>query len=35
MVDIKEGLNYPPGYAEKWIDAGLWNDERPYDWLKK
>ena len=35
MVDIKEGLNYPPGYAEKWIEAGLWTDERPYDWLKK
>lgn len=35
MVDIKEGLNYPPGYAEKWIDAGLWTDERPYEWIKK
>jgi len=35
MVDLREGLVYPPGWADKWIDAGIWTDERPHQWIAK
>lgn len=35
MADLRDGLNYPPGYAERWIKAGLWTDDRPQIRLKQ
>ena len=35
MVDLKDGVRYPAGYADQWIEAGLWTDERPQLWLRR
>ena len=35
MVDLREGTNFPPGWADQWLDAGIWTDERPHQWIAK
>ncbi len=35
MADLRAGVRYPPGHAERWLDGGLWTDERPQMWLRR
>ena len=35
MVDLRDGLHYPPGWADQWIGAGIWDDQRPHQWVAK
>ena len=35
MSDLDEAVRYPPEYKERWLENGLWTEERPFDWLEK
>ena len=35
MANLREGVQYPAGTAERWLKEGAWADERPFEWLQK
>ena len=35
MANLRESVQYPAGYAERWLREGVWAAERPFEWLAK